>query len=210
MFYDAGYRASPNATGKMFCGRLLISPHPVAAHHSTSSSATFNSGRHRYSRGLPRPEVRGLRHSRGQSREHRRGRHRHKGAPDVPHSVQPPIRNLKRQEHSSRPKHTPNFSKSEVLQLFRAQVMKHQDRDSRRKCPVRQRQRRSIPLNHRHTHAIDACTELRRKRVVTIKTCNPRGEMPQLLCCCTRPRAKLKDPSSEPSRIHGRSCRRVT
>src|SRR6266436_2943716 len=66
MFYDAGYRASPNATGRMFCGRLLISPHPVAAHHSTSSSATLNSRRPRFSRGLPRPEVRGLRHSRGQ------------------------------------------------------------------------------------------------------------------------------------------------
>jgi len=38
---------------RMFCGRLLISPHPVAAHHSTSSSATLNSRRHRYSRGLP-------------------------------------------------------------------------------------------------------------------------------------------------------------
>src|SRR6266513_4591302 len=65
MFYDAAYRASPNATGRMFCGRLLISPHPVAAHHSTSSSATLNSRPHRYSRGSPRPEVRGLRHSRG-------------------------------------------------------------------------------------------------------------------------------------------------
>src|SRR5947207_7116330 len=32
---------------------------------STSSSATLNSMPHRYSRGLPRPEVRGLRHSRG-------------------------------------------------------------------------------------------------------------------------------------------------
>src|SRR6266480_2077676 len=53
MFYDAAYRASPNATGRMFCGRLLISPHPVAAHHSTSSSATLNSRPHRYSRGLP-------------------------------------------------------------------------------------------------------------------------------------------------------------
>src|SRR6266513_2884101 len=50
---------------RMFCGRLLISPHPVAAHHSTSSSATLNSRPHRYSRGSPRPEVRGLRHSRG-------------------------------------------------------------------------------------------------------------------------------------------------
>ena len=67
MFYDAGYRASPNATGRMFCGRLLISPHPVAAHHSTSSSATLNSRQPRFSRGLPRPEVRGLRHSRGQT-----------------------------------------------------------------------------------------------------------------------------------------------
>src|SRR6266480_6793478 len=65
MFYDAAYRASPNATGRMSCGRLLISPHPVAAHHSTSSSATLNSRPHRYSRGSPRPEVRGLRHSRG-------------------------------------------------------------------------------------------------------------------------------------------------
>ncbi len=65
MFYDAGYRASPNATGRMFCGRLLISPHPVAAHHSTSSSATLNSRPHRYSRGSPRPEVQGLCHSRG-------------------------------------------------------------------------------------------------------------------------------------------------
>ena len=46
---------------RMFCGRLLISPHPVAAHHSTSSSATLNSRPHRYSRGSPRPEVRGLR-----------------------------------------------------------------------------------------------------------------------------------------------------
>src|SRR5256885_901196 len=35
---------------RMFCGRLLISPHPVAAHHSTSSSATLNSRPHRYSR----------------------------------------------------------------------------------------------------------------------------------------------------------------
>src|SRR2546429_9191197 len=39
---------------RMFCGGLLISPHPVAAHHSTSSSATLNSRRHCYSRGLPR------------------------------------------------------------------------------------------------------------------------------------------------------------
>src|SRR5207248_9865550 len=36
---------------------------------STSSSATLNSRPHRYSRGLPRPEVRGLRHSRGQHAE---------------------------------------------------------------------------------------------------------------------------------------------
>src|SRR5256884_9181369 len=42
---------------RMFCGGLLISPHPVAAHHSTSSSATLNSRRHCYSRGSPRPEV---------------------------------------------------------------------------------------------------------------------------------------------------------
>src|SRR6266700_1892630 len=52
---------------RMSCGRLLISPHPVAAHHSTSSSATLNSRPHRYSRGSPRPEVRGLCHSRGQT-----------------------------------------------------------------------------------------------------------------------------------------------
>ncbi len=51
---------------RMFCGRLLISPHPGAAHHSTSSSATLNSRPHRFSRGSPRPEVRGLCHSRGQ------------------------------------------------------------------------------------------------------------------------------------------------
>src|SRR5256714_13695486 len=50
---------------RMFCRRLLISPHPVAAHHSSSSSDTLNSRPHRYSRGLPRPEGRGLRHSRG-------------------------------------------------------------------------------------------------------------------------------------------------
>ena len=47
----------------MYCGRLLTSPLPVAAHRSTSSNATSSSQRHRYSRGLPRPEFRGLRHS---------------------------------------------------------------------------------------------------------------------------------------------------
>ncbi len=50
------------ATGTMYCGRLLTSPHPVA-HRSTSSNPTSSSRRHRYSPGLPRPEFRGLRHS---------------------------------------------------------------------------------------------------------------------------------------------------
>ena len=50
---------------RMFCGGLLISPHPVAAHHSTSSSATLNSRRHCYSRGSPRPEIRCLCHCAG-------------------------------------------------------------------------------------------------------------------------------------------------
>src|SRR3989442_1165677 len=48
--------------------------------------------------------------------------------------------------------------------------MKHEDRDSRRECPIRKRQRRSIPLNDRHTCATNAGTELRRKRVVVLKT----------------------------------------
>src|SRR6266550_5600398 len=84
MFYDAAYRASPNATGRMFCGRLLISPHPVAAHHSTSSSATLNSRPHRYSRGLPRPEVRGLCHSRGQYGQAARLSPRKTARPETP------------------------------------------------------------------------------------------------------------------------------
>jgi putative transposase len=50
-------------TGRMRCGRLLTSPHPAAAHRSTQSNATSSSKRHHYSRGLPRPEFRGLRHS---------------------------------------------------------------------------------------------------------------------------------------------------
>src|SRR5207302_7941010 len=47
-----------------------------------------------------------------------RGRHGHKRAPDVPQAVQPAILNLKREEHSARPKHSPGFRKSAVLQLI--------------------------------------------------------------------------------------------
>jgi len=43
----------------------------------------------------------------------------------MPHSMQPPILNLKRKEYSAWSKHPPNFGKSAVLQLVRTQVMKH-------------------------------------------------------------------------------------
>jgi hypothetical protein len=62
---------------------------------------------------------------RRQSRERRRRRHRHKRASHVPHSVHPPILNLKRKEYSAWAKYPPNFRKSAVLQLVRTQVMKH-------------------------------------------------------------------------------------
>src|ERR1700719_2742765 len=67
-----------------------------------------------------------FRKSRGrQSRERRGRRHRHKRASHVPHSVHPPILNLKCKEYSAWAKHPPKFGKSAVLQLARTQVMKH-------------------------------------------------------------------------------------
>src|SRR6266576_3044045 len=134
-----------------------------------------------------------LRKSSGrQSRERRRRRHRHKRAPGVPHSVQPPVQNLKGKEYSTWPKHPPNFRKSAILQLVRRQMMKHENRNRRRKCAVRKRQRRSVPLDHCHTRGRRAGTELGRKRVVVLETshaCRPR---PQLLRRRTQPRTQLQ------------------
>jgi hypothetical protein len=48
---------------RMHCGRPLTSPHPVAAHRSRPSNVTSSSKPNRYSRCLPRPKRRGLRHS---------------------------------------------------------------------------------------------------------------------------------------------------
>src|SRR6202165_3890011 len=140
------------------------------------------------------PEIHGhLGKSRGrQSRNRRSWRHRHKRAPEVPHPVQPSILNLKREEHAAWPEHPPNFRESMILQLVRTQMMKHENRNRRRKCAVRKRQRRSISLDHRHTRAADAGTELRRNRVVVLKTGHPSSEVPQLLRCRSGPRAQLE------------------
>jgi len=62
MFYSAAGLESASATGTRPCGRLLTSLHPVAAHGSREGNAKSNSRLYRYLRGLPRPEVRGLRH----------------------------------------------------------------------------------------------------------------------------------------------------
>src|ERR1700676_4268788 len=91
-------------------------------------------------------------------------------------------------------------------------MKKHENRNRRRKCAVRKRQRRSISLDHRHTRAADASTELRRKCVVVLKTGHARGELPQLLRRRSQPPPKSSTCSanSEPCKIHGRICHSVT
>jgi len=106
--------------------------------------------------------------------------------------VQPSILNLKREEYPARPEHAPNFRESAILHFVRTQMMKHEDRDCRRKCAIRKRQRRSISLDHRRIAAAHASTELRRRRVVVLKTGHPSSEVPQLLRCRSGPRTQLQ------------------
>src|SRR5260370_15393457 len=127
-----------------------------------------------------------------QSRKRRRRRHGHKRAAYVPHSVHPPILNLKRKEYSAWPKHPPNFCKGAILRLAGTQVMKHENRNRRRKCPVRKRQRRSIPLNDRYACATNARTQLRRKLVVVLETGHACRPHPQFLRRRTQPRTQLQ------------------
>src|SRR5882762_1497918 len=78
-----------------------------------------------------RPEIsRRLRKSRRLQLKGRRTRvNRHKRAPNVPKAVQPPILNLEREENPARPEHPANLRKSTILQLVRAQMMEHQNRN---------------------------------------------------------------------------------
>src|SRR5437660_12399779 len=66
-----------------------------------------------------------------QPRERRCWDQWYKRALDVPHPMEPPILNLKRDEHAARPEHAQNFRKRAVLQLIRTQMMKHQNRNRR-------------------------------------------------------------------------------
>src|SRR6267378_3372689 len=97
------------------------------------------------------------------------------------YAVQPPILNLKGEEHAARPKHAPGFRKSAILQCVRTQVMKHQDRNRRGKSPIRKRQGRRIALNHCCIRAIQMRAQLCRKRVVVLETGHASSEAPQLL-----------------------------
>src|SRR6266446_5095089 len=92
----------------------------------------------------------------------------------------------------ARCKHSRNLRKRPVLQIAGTQMMEHQDRNRRRKCAVRKRQCRSIPLNYGHPRAADAGTELHRKCVVVLKTRHASRKPSQLLRGGSRPRAQLQ------------------
>jgi hypothetical protein len=94
------------------------------------------------------------------------------------YSVQPSVLNLKREEHSAWPKRTPNFRKGSILLLAASQVMEHENRNRRRKTPVRERQRCRIALNHGCIRAVHPRTELGGKRVIILKTRHASSEAP--------------------------------
>ena len=108
------------------------------------------------------------------------------------HAVQPPILNLQCEEHAAGPKHPPDFRKGAILQLARTQMMKHQDRNRRRKRAIRKRQRPRIALDHCCIRAIHTGAQLCRKCVVVLETRHTRRPQAQLSRRRSRPCAELQ------------------
>src|SRR6266446_5859981 len=97
------------------------------------------------------------------------------------YSMQPPILNLKREEHSAGFKYAPNFRKCAILQFGGRQIIKKENRDGRRKCAIRERKRRRIALNHHSVRTVTPRGELGCKSVVVFETRHTRRETPQLI-----------------------------
>jgi hypothetical protein len=114
----------------------------------------------------------------------------------VRHTVQPFVLNLKREEHPAWLQRAANFRKSSILLLTASQVMQHENRNRRRKTPIRERQHRRIALNHSRIRAIYSDTKLLRKRVIIFKTRHTTSEAPQLFRRCSWPRTQLKHVSA--------------
>jgi hypothetical protein len=74
--------------------------------------------------------------------------------------------------------------------------MQHENRNRRRKTPIRERQHRRIALNHSRIRAIYSDTKLLRKRVIIFKTRHTTSEAPQLFRRCSWPRTQLKHVSA--------------
>jgi hypothetical protein len=96
----------------------------------------------------------------------------------VRHAVQPSILNLERDEHSAWLKRAANFRKSPILVLSASQVMKHENRDRRRKSPIREGQCRRVALNHGRIRAIHTLAQLCRKCMVELETRHTTSEAP--------------------------------
>lgn len=124
-----------------------------------------------------------------QSSDDRRGVYWHKRAPNVPDPVQPPIFNFKCEENTAWPKHPANLRKSTILQLLRTQMMKHQNRNCRRKRFVNKWQCNRVALNHAGICPTRAGTESGSKSMVVFETGHPGCPASQLVGRCARPRS---------------------
>lgn len=135
--------------------------------------------------------------SRIQPRNRRVGRQRHKCAPDVAHPVHPPILDLKRQKNPAGAQYPVDFFEGLILQFIRAQMMKHQNRNGRRKSFVWERQVRRIALNHAGIRAADARSQSRRKRVIVFETRYPTRSQAQFFRRRPRPRTQFQNMLAE-------------
>jgi hypothetical protein len=143
--------------------------------------------------GFPRPERAeskaaaayinghfGKSHGHQSSKQGRWG-HGNKRAPNVSHAMQPTILNFKGKKNTARPEDPKNFRESAILQFAGTQVVKHQDRDGRRKTGVCKRKRCRIAPNHYGIGAVHLGAEFRREWVVILKTCHSRGPQRQFV-----------------------------
>jgi hypothetical protein len=139
------------------------------------------------------PDInRHLRKTRGcESRVQERWGHGSKCAPNVSHAMQPTILNFKGKKNTSRPKHPENFRERAILQLAGTQVVKHQDRDGRRKARVGKRKRCRIGLNHCCIGTVQAGAKCCGKCVVVLKTRHAQSPQRQFLGCRAWTRAQF-------------------
>lgn len=77
-------------------------------------------------------------------------------------SVNPAVWNVEGKKNAAGPKYAVNFRKSTILQLWRFQMMQHEDGEHGGECAIGERQRRSVALDYADVRMIGARAKLQR------------------------------------------------